>query len=254
MHAIFVRGVTKRGHLDVDPDSTCVVSVEGDDGSAELLRSREALLEYRLHVPARGASRPPASPSCENQLRLRLSPGTARYPEAKAIVVQNQSAEPRFEAAFPTERPALDPKRWGWLIVAPILDAATIAVGIPYAGLVGVFEGIVVGLILDRTSVPNSVVLTTSAGDGTATDTILVRIESDGQLFVSANHWPRAWYNQALENPNVQVTLAGEKGDYLAVPATEEEHARVDGENSRGIVFKIMTGFPPRYFFRLDPR
>ena len=76
-----------------------------------------------------------------------------------------------------------------------------------------------------------------------------------GQLYVAANHWPRAWYQRALKNPNVQVTLfEAEKGNYLAVPVSEEEHDRVNAENSLGMVFRILTGFPPRYFVRLDPR
>jgi hypothetical protein len=57
-----------------------------------------------------------------------------------------------------------------------------------------------------------------------------------------------------LQNPEVQVTQDGEKRDYRAVPVTGEEHERVDRENSLGVVFRILTGFPPRYFVRLDPR
>jgi hypothetical protein len=57
-----------------------------------------------------------------------------------------------------------------------------------------------------------------------------------------------------LENPEVKITLDGEKGDYRAVPVTGMEHDRVDGENSLGVAFRILTGFPPRYFVRLDPR
>ncbi len=95
-------------------------------------------------------------------------------------------------------------------------------------------------------------VITTTAGDGTSKDRVLGRIESNGQLFVSANHWPRAWYHRVRENPNVQVTLDGEKADYLAVPATEEEIDRI--EPGFPIVVRILTGFPPRKFLRLDPR
>ena len=34
---------------------------------------------------------------------------------------------------------------------------------------------------------------------------------------------------------------------------TDEEHDRVNSENSTGMVFRMLTGFPPRYFVRLDP-
>ena len=63
----------------------------------------------------------------------------------------------------------------------------------------------------------------------------------------------RGWYKQALENPSVQVTVDGVKGAYIAVPVTSEEHDRVDRENSLGMVIRVLTGFPPRYFVRLDP-
>ena len=99
-----------------------------------------------------------------------------------------------------------------------------------------------------------TLVITTTDEDGTAHDRVLARLESNGQLFVSANHWPRAWYRRALENPSVQVTVDGVRGDYRAVPATDEEAVRVNREDPHGIGFRIMTGFPPRRFVRLEPR
>ncbi len=120
-----------------------------------------------------------------------------------------------------------------------------------YVGLVIAFESM---LGYFQPAGEATLVITTTAEDGTSSDRVLSRLESNGQLYVAANHWPRAWYNRALENPNVQVTLDGEKGDYLAVPVTDEEHDRVNGENSVGMMFRILTGFPARYFVRLDPR
>ena len=52
----------------------------------------------------------------------------------------------------------------------------------------------------------------------------------------------------------MQVAVDGESGAYLAVPVTDEEHDRVQRDNDTGIVFRVMTGFPPRYFVRLQPR
>ena len=38
----------------------------------------------------------------------------------------------------------------------------------------------------------------------------VVRLERiDGQNYIAANHWPRAWYKQALGNPNVEVKMPG---------------------------------------------
>ncbi len=120
-----------------------------------------------------------------------------------------------------------------------------------YVGIVVVFES---SLGYFQPESERTLVITTFDGDGTAHDRVVSRIESDGQLYVAANHWPRAWYNRALENPEMQVTLDGEKADYRAVPVTGMEHDRVDGENGLPVVFRILTGFPPRYFVRMDPR
>ena len=120
-----------------------------------------------------------------------------------------------------------------------------------YVGIVVAFESLI-GFFQPRAG--STLVIPTFDGDGTAHDRVVSRLESDEKLYVAANHWPRAWYDRALENPDVEVTLDGEKGDYRAVPVTGAEHDRVDGENSLGAVFRILTGFPPRYFVRLDPR
>ena len=97
-------------------------------------------------------------------------------------------------------------------------------------------------------------VITTFDGDGTPHDRVVSRLESQGRLYVAANHWPRAWYERALENPDVRVTTDGGTADHRAVPVTGAEHDRVDGDHSLGVFFRILTGFPPRYFLRLDPR
>ncbi len=120
-----------------------------------------------------------------------------------------------------------------------------------YVGIVVAFESMI-GYF--QPTAGSTLVITTLDGDGTPHDRVVSRLESDGQLYVAANHWPRAWYNRALANPEVHVTLDGEKGDYRAVPVTGVEHDRVGSDNSLGVVFRILTGFPPRYFVRLDSR
>jgi len=120
-----------------------------------------------------------------------------------------------------------------------------------YVGIVVSFESLI-GYFQPATE--TTLVITTTDEDGTSHDRVLARLESNSQLYVAANHWPRAWYERALENPKVQVTFAGETDNYLAVPVTPEEHERVDKEHSLGTVFRILTGFPPRYFIRLDAR
>jgi hypothetical protein len=120
-----------------------------------------------------------------------------------------------------------------------------------YVGIVVAFESLI-GVIQPASG--STLVITTFADDGTAHDRVVSRLESDGQLYVAANHWPRAWYKRALANPDVQATLDGEKHDYRAVPVTGAEHDRVNGEHRLPVFFRILTGFPPRYLVRLDPR
>ena len=120
-----------------------------------------------------------------------------------------------------------------------------------YAGIVTAFETLIGTL---QPSSGETLVITTFDADGTSHERVVSRLESDGKLYVAANHWPRAWYRRALANPDVQATVSGAKGDYRAVPVTGPEHDRVDSENHLGIFFRILTGFPPRYFLRLDPR
>jgi hypothetical protein len=124
-------------------------------------------------------------------------------------------------------------------------------VALIYVGIVVAFEALI-GLL--QPTAGSTLVITTFDGDGTSHDRVLSSLESEGRLYVAANHWPRAWYNRALENPEVQVTLNGEKGDYRAVPVTGPEHDLVERANRLGIGFRFLTGFPRRTFVRLDLR
>ncbi len=96
--------------------------------------------------------------------------------------------------------------------------------------------------------------ITTTDSNGVSNARVVARLQSAGQLYVAANHWPRAWYRQALDNPDVHIVSASEEGAFVAVPVSGAEHDRVNSDNSLGLVFRILTGFPPRYFVRLEPR
>ena len=119
-----------------------------------------------------------------------------------------------------------------------------------YVGLVVVFETFL-GVLQPETG--DTIVITTTDADGVSSDRVLGRDFAGGSHYASANHWPRAWYNNALKNPRVQVTMDGTTADYIAVPVDDEEHERVAAEIGNGIVFKIMVGFAPQRFLRLDP-
>ena len=120
-----------------------------------------------------------------------------------------------------------------------------------YVGIVVVFESL---LGYFQPGGDYTMVVTTTAADGSSNPRVVAKLESDGQLYAAANHWPRAWYHQALANPEVTVTIGEDTHDYRAVPVSGAEHERVDGEYPLGPVFRTLTGFPPRYFVRLDPR
>jgi hypothetical protein len=119
-----------------------------------------------------------------------------------------------------------------------------------YVALVVVFETLL-GVLQPDTG--DTIVITTTDSDGVSTDRVLGRDFAGGKHYASANHWPRAWYNNALENPRVQVTMDGTTADYITVPVDDEEHTRVAAEIGNGLVFKLMVGFAPQRFLRLDP-
>ena len=120
-----------------------------------------------------------------------------------------------------------------------------------YVAMVAAFETYL-GTFQPRPA--STIVITTTDESGTSQDRVVSPLQSMGKLYVSANHWPRSWYERALKNPHVHVTMDGQKKPYVAVPVTGEEHERLAVEHAHPIAFRILTGFPPRYFLRLDPR
>jgi hypothetical protein len=99
-----------------------------------------------------------------------------------------------------------------------------------------------------------TIVITTTDQDGKTYDRVLSPIDDDGQLYVAANHWPRAWYWRALDSPNVTVTRDGVKTDYRAVRVSGAERGRMFEEHGFPWPVYIFTGFAPREFLRLEPR
>ncbi|MFL2705493.1 MAG: nitroreductase/quinone reductase family protein [Gammaproteobacteria bacterium] len=129
-----------------------------------------------------------------------------------------------------------------------ILRITLISLALIYIGLVVVFES---WLGYSQPTNTNSLVITTM-DNGQPKDRVLSAVNNNGKLYVSANHWPRSWYRQAKSNPNVEVLYKGEKSLYLAIPVEGEEHDLLMKEHAHPLFFRILTGFPPRYFVRLD--
>jgi hypothetical protein len=128
-----------------------------------------------------------------------------------------------------------------------------------YVGLVVAFESLV-GVMGQREAKrgvqpgESWLVITTTDAAGTRKDSVVAGVESGGQLYVSANHWPRAWYDRALENPDVEIVRGGEKSARRAVPVAGEERARIAQDYVLPWAIRFLAGFPPRSFLRLDPR
>jgi len=119
-----------------------------------------------------------------------------------------------------------------------------------YVGIVTAFESLI-GYFQPQGG--NTVIITTTDATGTAKDRVVARLESEGKLYVAANHWPRAWYRQVLEHPQVAVTVDGERAPFTAVPVAQDEYERLQAEHPHSLAFRVLTGFPPRRFVRLDP-
>jgi len=96
-------------------------------------------------------------------------------------------------------------------------------------------------------------VITTTDADG-SNDTVVAGVESGGHLYVAANHWLRSWYNRVVKNPDIDVIRAGERMSYRAVPVTGDERVRIALDYKLPWAIRLLTGFPPRSFLRLNPR
>jgi hypothetical protein len=119
-----------------------------------------------------------------------------------------------------------------------------------YVGIVGAFESL---LGFSQPAGQGTMVITTFDADGVGHDRVVSRLEHDGQLYAAANHWPRAWYRRATEGPRVEVTFEDRTTRHRAVRPDAEERESVDSAHPLGLVFRILTGFPPRRFVRLEP-
>lgn len=120
-----------------------------------------------------------------------------------------------------------------------------------YVAIVVIFETMI-GVMQPQAG--NTLVIISKDAAGVSSNRVVSRLESDGKLYVATNHWPRAWYNQTLANPAVQIVAHGAKTDRRAVPVEGADHDRLDVEHGLPLAFRFVTGFPPRYFLRLDPR
>ena len=126
--------------------------------------------------------------------------------------------------------------------------------------LLAVVVGYVVLLLLleaviwkAQPNMESGVTLFVSQGD-TVFSRKLYGFDYHDKLYVSSNHWFRQWYHAILKNPDIEVEHAGEVKPVTAVPIDGDEAAEIAREYTMGFVLRLMCGFAPRRFLRLDPR
>ncbi len=125
-----------------------------------------------------------------------------------------------------------------------------VGIFVVYAILVAAFETF---LGYSQPTNEGTLIITTTNTAGEQKDRVLSKIQIEDTLYVAVNHWPRSWYRQTLANPNVQVEVNSAKGDYVATEVEGSERDKVNAARPLGLFFKVLTGFPPRRFIRLDP-
>ncbi len=131
------------------------------------------------------------------------------------------------------------------------LIKVVLILGLIYVGVVVTFESL---LGYYQPADAQTMVITTFDADGVGSDRVVARLETNGELYVAANHWPRAWYRAALANDGVEITFNGVKAPYTAVLLEGAEHDRINADHALPLGFRVLTGFPPRYLMRLDPQ
>ena len=60
-----------------------------------------------------------------------------------------------------------------------------------YVGVIVLFESL---LGYFQPASQNTLFITTTDDDGEQSRRVLARLETDGQIYIAANHWPRSWY------------------------------------------------------------
>jgi hypothetical protein len=100
----------------------------------------------------------------------------------------------------------------------------------------------------------NTIVIETFDAEGNGYTRVVSLLTSASNEYVAVNHWPRAWYRRLEETPRIGVTRDGGQTIFGARMVSGAEHDRVQADNPTPFAFRFLTGFPPRYFVRLDPK
>lgn len=124
-----------------------------------------------------------------------------------------------------------------------------------YVVLVFLFETVFLGVFqptLESSTIKN-LLITTTDDSGEPSPRKVAFVEHDANLYVSAHHWPRGWYHEAVANPNVVIEVKGVEVNYLATPIGGEEFDSVAEAFPLPFPVRLLMGFPPkRDILRLD--
>ena len=117
-----------------------------------------------------------------------------------------------------------------------------------YVGVVAIFESLL-GYFQPTNSKTLRII---TYAEGEPKTRVVNKLNSDWALYVAANHWPRRWYYEATKNPKVGIKLGDEIILFRAIPANLLEDEKVSSQNPLPLSFRLLTGFPPRKFLRLE--
>ena len=120
-----------------------------------------------------------------------------------------------------------------------------------YVGFVAVMEGVI---RVAQPDMEGGITLFVPDGQGSVIQRKLAVLEHNEALYISSNHWLRSWYYAVLKNPDVEGIRHGERRAYTVVPIDGQERADVSQNYNMGFVLRMICGFAPSRFLRLDPR
>ena len=78
-----------------------------------------------------------------------------------------------------------------------------------YVIFVVLFESVLLGVFQPDFAGYPMIVLTSTDEAGESQTRKLALFETDEKIYLSAHHWPRGWYERALNNPDVLVEFDG---------------------------------------------
>ena len=126
-----------------------------------------------------------------------------------------------------------------------------------YVGYVLIFETIFLGYLqptFDRRGIPTLNIITQNSIGKLSKRRLAWFQSSEGHIYVSAHHWTRGWYNELLENPQVQVEIGNTVSPRTAITIHGEEYDKISTEYSIPLIVRLLMGFPPkRDIVRLEP-